>query len=105
MRRDDIALSEEVLRLIHALYAQREAEVFAGINEATLNVPQEQAYRTGGKRTAYRTPWTHAGRNAVSQCLARSAMVTEDGYATSGHHCTATVHEIWGYWIGPGNRC
>ncbi|WP_201293679.1 Phenylacetic acid catabolic protein, partial [Escherichia coli] len=23
---------------------------FAGINEATLNVPQEQAYRTGGKK-------------------------------------------------------
>ena len=47
----DIALSEEGIAVDpRTLRAAWEAEVFAGINEATLNVPQEQAYRTGGKK-------------------------------------------------------
>ncbi|EPD6492786.1 1,2-phenylacetyl-CoA epoxidase subunit PaaC [Escherichia coli] len=47
----DIALSEEGIAVDpRTLRAAWEAEVFAGSNEATLNVPQEQAYRTGGKK-------------------------------------------------------
>lgn len=92
----DIALSEEGIAVDpRTLRAAWEAEVFAGINEATLNVPQEQAYRTGGKKGLH--TWTHAGRNAVSPaCLARSAMVTEEmGMQRLATIAPPQVHEIW----------
>lgn len=47
----DIALSDAGIAVHPAqLRAQWEAEVFAGLREATLTTPEEAAYRTGGKK-------------------------------------------------------
>lgn len=88
----DIALSEEGIAVDpRTLRAAWEAEVFAGINEATLNVPQEQAYRTGGKKDCIPNTldpcWQKCSISSVS-CPVSSGN-RGDGYATSGHHCTA----------------
>lgn len=88
----DIALSEEGVAVDpRTLRAAWEAEVFAGINEATLNVPHELAYRTGGKKGCI--------PNILGQCWQKCSISSVscpvsngnrgDGYATSGHHCTA----------------
>lgn len=47
----DIALSDAGIAVHPALLREEwEAEVFAGFSAATLTVPQEAAYRTGGKK-------------------------------------------------------
>ena len=47
----DIALSEEGIAVDpRTLRDAWEAEVFAGLREATLSIPQEAAYRSGGRR-------------------------------------------------------
>lgn len=89
----DIALSEEGIAVDpRTLRAAWEAEVFAGINEATLNVPQEQAYRTGGKKDCIPNTldpcWQKCSISSVSCPVSNGNR--GDGYATSGHHCTAT---------------
>jgi ring-1,2-phenylacetyl-CoA epoxidase subunit PaaC len=47
----DIALSEEGIAVDpHILRDAWEAEVFAGLHDATLTIPEEAAYRSGGRR-------------------------------------------------------
>ncbi|XNM60795.1 Phenylacetic acid catabolic protein [Escherichia coli] len=88
----DIALSEEGIAVdSRTLRAAWEAEVFAGINEATLTCCKSRRIALAVKKDWSPKTLANAGRNAVSPaCLARSAVVTEEmGMQRLGHHCTA----------------
>jgi hypothetical protein len=73
-----------------------ESEVYAGLNEACLQVPAEVAYRTGGKRAAYRTSGPDAGGNAVSPArVSRSAVVKENAMQRLVDIAPAQIPQIW----------